>query len=254
MSIRSLLVGFALALSAPVAYASQPAEPTKSLSAVILNWPPFYGEDIQENGFYSAVVREAFKRAGYETELSFTPWKRALKSAQNDRKDILWGAYYNDERAKTLAFSDVVMQNNEVFITRKDADVSVATLDDIKPFNVGVLAGSAQVKDLSDAGYTNLSEAPKGELNLKKLASGRVDFVLMGQAQFNFLMSEDEDLADLRGKLEVVEPAFRSYDLHVAVSKKRDDSAEIIAALNAALAEMKADGSFEEIMARFGQN
>ena len=38
----------------------------EKLTFSTLNWEPFYAEKLPENGFFVAIAREAYKRAGYD--------------------------------------------------------------------------------------------------------------------------------------------------------------------------------------------
>jgi len=68
--LRKLSTAYLLAVALTVT-----AEP---LRFVTVDWAPFYAQNLAGQGFYSVLTREAFARAGYELEISFVPWKRAM--------------------------------------------------------------------------------------------------------------------------------------------------------------------------------
>ena len=225
---------------------------SETISLATLNWQPFYGEDLPENGFFSALCREAFKRAGYEMELHFMPWKRALEMTKKGKYDGLLGAYYNDKRAESFYFTDPVSNNEESFIQKKGKGIAYTTLDDLKPYKIGGLRGSAPMAELLEQGF-KAEETNDEIMSIKKLNADRLDLVIIGKQQFYYALSHDETLASLKEAFEVIEPPFKSYGLFCPITKKKAEGNEIVKKFNQALKEMKSDGTYDKILARFGQ-
>ncbi len=223
-----------------------------TLNLTTVNWEPFYGEGLKENGFFAAISREAFKRAGYDITVKFLPWKRALESARSGKFDGLLGAYYTDDRAKTFYYSDVVHQNDEVFVSVKDRGISYTQLNQLKQYKVGGMRGSAQMDELRSLGF-DIEETTDNIKSLLKLSSHRLDMVLIGRQQFNYLLQNENELRSLQGNLEAIEPPFKSFNLYCTITKKRKDGDEIISGFNQALSQMRNDGTFQAILKRFGQ-
>ncbi len=59
------------------------AENKRKLRVVTCNWEPHFGENMPGGGYFSEITRQAFKRAGYASEIYFMPWKRALHVVKN---------------------------------------------------------------------------------------------------------------------------------------------------------------------------
>ena len=62
----------ALAIALPLTAQAQTVELTT------MNWPPFYGENLEQGGFINAIAKEALAESGYESETEFTGWQTAL--------------------------------------------------------------------------------------------------------------------------------------------------------------------------------
>lgn len=244
LTVGSLLCIF-VCLSAGVGAAEK-------ITLATLNWQPFYGEDLPENGFFAALSREAFKRAGYEMELEFMPWKRALEMAKKGKYDGLLGAYFNEDREKEFFYTDSIARNEESFFQKKGKNIKYENIDELKQYKVGGLRGSAPVKALQEKGMT-LEEVPDDILNIKKLVGDRIDLIIAGKQQLFYNLNNMADLQKFVGKIEAVEPPFKSYDLYCPISKKRSDGTNIVTKFNKALQEMREDGSYDEILKRFGQ-
>jgi len=218
-----------------------------------MNWQPFYGKNLSEGGFFTALSREAFKRSGYELKVVFIPWKRALERSKEGNFDGLLGAYYSDERENHYYFTDPIASNDEVFITRKGHDITYNNLDDLKNIRIGGLRGGAQSTELIKQGF-RIELASDDILNIKKLNFKRFDLIIIGKQSFYYLLSSLEELKPFSGNFDVLEPPYKTYDLFVTITKKRINGKDIVNKFNKALQDMKSDGSYVEIIKRFGQN
>lgn len=215
-----------------------------------LNWEPYYGESLPEQGFYAAISRAAFDRAGYELTIEFVPWTRALAGAKAGVYDGLLGAYYSRDRIAALAYSDAVSHNDENLLQVRGRGIRFNSFFDLQRYRVASLRDSVQSQTLRDFGITVIdTDDTKTAVNL--LLNERYDLFTIGKQQFNYLFSVDPDLRAIKHKVELIEPAFRTYKLYNAVSRKRPDADEVVSAFNSALDEMRKDGSYDSILQRF---
>ncbi|WP_147822627.1 substrate-binding periplasmic protein [Salidesulfovibrio onnuriiensis] len=240
--LLALLCG---ALAAP-ALAGQP------LVLATMNWPPFYGEDLPKNGFYAEISRRVFARAGYDMKLDFVPWNRAITLAMHGVYDGLLGAYYSDERAIEMIYTDEVAPSEEVFIQKRGRGIAYDGPESIRPFLVGVLRGGVQGQDL-EALEINAVPAVDHVINLRKLYVGRIDLVLMGRQEFYSLVRESEYVRTREQDFEILRPPFKVYGLFNPISRRMPGAREVVAGFNKALEEMRADGTYDAILEEFGQ-
>lgn len=224
----------------------------ETLKLATVEWPPFYSSSLPENGFYSALTKEIFKRAGYDIQIKFLPWKRALESARNGSYDGLLGAYFSEDRAKDFVYTEEVANNDEVFVQKKGKGITYSTINDLKAFKIGGMRGGAQVEELKKMGF-NIDEAANSIPNMQKLAAGRLDLIIVGKQEFNFQLANEPVLHNFQNLFDVLEPPYKSFGLFNPITKRRPDAMEIVAKFNSALAEVKADGTYEAVLSRFGQ-
>ncbi len=225
---------------------------SETITLATLNWQPFFGDDLPEEGFYTALSREAFKRAGYELKVMFVPWKRALVNAKKGYYDGLLGAYYADERTQYFYYTDSISTSDEVFLQRKGYGITYKKIEDLKKYTIGGLRSGAQVDDLIKLGF-NVEVATDEITNIKKLHAKRFELILLGKQQLYHYLNNIETLKPLKGKFEVLEPPFKTYKLFNTITKKRVDGEDIVRKFNIAIKNMRTDGSFYEILKRFGQ-
>lgn len=225
---------------------------SQTLTLATLNWAPFYSEHLPEGGFFTAISREAFKRAGYELKVEFMPWKRALEMAKKGKYDGILGAYRNAERENYFIFPDPSTHNEEVFIQKKGKGITFKKLDELKPYKIGGLNAAAPIKELTKKGFKTDS-APKDLQSIKKLNAGRIDLMVIGKQNLNYALKNIPDYKPYQTAFEVLDPPFKSYGLYCPISKKKADAKQIVEKFNAAIKAMKTDGTYDEILNRFGQ-
>ncbi|MEO0486702.1 MAG: transporter substrate-binding domain-containing protein [Pseudomonadota bacterium] len=239
---------FQILTAAAIATSSTPsgAEP---LSIAATEWPPFYGAEMEDGGFMTQIVVEAFARTGRDTEVDFLPWKRAFEGTKDGKFDALFTMWHRPEREKHFIFSDALPSNELVFLVRSGASVDFQGYEAMKNIDIGVVRGYAPPPGFEDAGL-KVSEARDDEENLRKLLRGRVDAVLTDRIVAQHIINTTfEDQAD--------EFAWMSPPVHVdvqymVVPKVNQDSEELMASFNSALSAMTNDGTLAAIMADHG--
>jgi polar amino acid transport system substrate-binding protein len=212
-------------------------------------WPPYYGQDLQNGGFMTEIVVEAFKRVGYDAEIKFMPWKRALEGAKAGKHDGLYTVWYRKEREEWFVFSDPLPANEVGFYKRKDKNISFEIFADLKPYTIGVVRGYALPPGFDEASLKT-SLAKDDEENLRKLHKGRVDLVLTDKITGKFIL--DTSIPDAVSDLEWLDPPLHVDIQYLVFSKMAGDYAARLVAFNRGLAEIKADGTLKAIMAKHG--
>ncbi|WP_020407836.1 substrate-binding periplasmic protein [Hahella ganghwensis] len=225
---------------------------SETVALATVDWAPYYAESLSEQGFITAIVREAFKREDYQLEVTFLPWKRALEMARSGKYDGLLGAYYNEDRARSFYYSHPIGKAEEVFIQNAGRNIHYTSLDDLKSYIIATLRGGAQAGDLRAAGFDVVVNNDDIS-SLKMLEKFRVDLVVMSRQKFLFQIQNEPALQGLQGAFEVVLPPFKTYELFVTISHNREKGSELIERFNQGLLSIQSDGTETEILKRFGQ-
>ncbi|MGL4713720.1 MAG: substrate-binding periplasmic protein, partial [Shewanella sp.] len=161
----------------------------RDLQLVATNYPPFYAEALPEQGGVAQVVKEAFKRQGYNASLKFYPFARAALLVKTGQADGIVGLWYRKERELWAHYSDPIQSVQIVFYKRKDAPLRFSQLSDLKPFIIGIGRGYANPPEILAAGLTT-EEGNSDEMNLKKLHLKRIDLVLIGHNLATYLINK----------------------------------------------------------------
>ncbi|WP_299298007.1 transporter substrate-binding domain-containing protein [uncultured Tateyamaria sp.] len=225
------------------------AATAQTLNLAATEWPPFYGSELPDNGFMTEIVVEAFDRAGYGTDVSFLPWKRAFEGSRDGKYDALFTMWYREEREEFFIFSDPLPSNELVLLVRSGEGGSFEGYDKLKGKTVGVVRGYAAPPGFEEAGL-DVSEARDDEENLRKLLRGRVDMALTDRIVAQHIINTKmENEAENFGWME---PPVHIDVQYMVVPKAIDGSAALMDAFNGSLAEMTSDGTLEKIMGKHG--
>ena len=224
----------------------------KSISLATLEWEPYVGKKLKHYGFTSEIVAEAFKRTGYKVKVTFMPWARVLQEVRKGKYDAAYPAYYSDERAKMYALSNPFAEGPLVFYKRKEAVISFRSLQDLKPYRIGVVRGYVNSPEFDAADYLTKDIANSDEINLKKLLKGRLDLVVIdkftSQSILNKIIPEGRDV------LECLKPHLQVKPLYLAVSRKVEGYQHIVKDFNYGLKQISDEGLIKKIMQKHGFN
>ena len=209
------------------------------------NPPYMYGSEGKAVGIYPALLAEAFKRAGLEADLGVGPWKRDLAGLDAGENGV-GGIYKNSERLLKYDYSDKLFDEIILVFIQKGKAFPFDGINSLKGKTVGVIRGWSYGDDFDGAvkdGSITIEGTASDALNFSKLANGRLDAVLAIRESGAAALSS-EGLAD---KVEALTPPLSSAPSFLAFNKKAG-KVEALAKINAALAAMHQDGSFDQII------
>jgi polar amino acid transport system substrate-binding protein len=212
--------------------------------------PKTYLDHDKPVGYIIDISTEALRRAGYVAEIDPLPWARAV--AEADAGDgAITGFSRTAERERRFDYSDLVLEDRVVLVTRRGADFPFNSLKDLANRTIGMQRGSSYGPELEAALGTFHPIRDSGHCErLKMLAAGRIDGAIVSgrtaSAIFN-TGSADIDVRDL-----VIHDTPVAIDPnYIAIAKSRPDAVEILDRVNEALAGMAQDGTTRRIVAGY---
>jgi len=231
----------------------------KTVHLATLSWEPYVGPNLDNKGYVTEIVVEAFKRSGYTAEILFYPWARAIKTAEYGDADGVFPEYYDERRKESFVFSDPFPGGPVGLYKRKDTTASypvdpqtdqTVALRGLQAFRFGVVRGYINTAVFDAADFLKKDEVFSDELNVKKLYNGRIDFMFIDKFVAEHLIAHK--FPDFASELEFMEPPLENKQLYIAFSKQAADYQENLSAFNQGLAQLKADGTLSAIMKRHG--
>ena len=230
--------------SAPAAQsAAAPALPTKIVIGLDDNFPPmgFRNEKNELVGFDISMAQEATRRMGIEAEFKPIDWSAKEAELNGKRVDMLWnGLTITEERKKNIAFTSPYMENHQIIVVPKSS--TIKTKAELAARVIGIQDGSSAIdavqRDPIAASFKELKKFGDNVTALMDLSTGRLDAVVLDEVVGRYYTAKRPD------DYAVLEDNFGTEEYGVGLRK--DDSA-LLAGLQKALDEMKADGSAARI-------
>lgn len=175
--------------------------PLKVIELVSLEWPPYAGSRIHENGFVSQIVTKAYNLSGYKVFIRFRPWARALKETESGIYDLAFPAYYSDARNERFVLVPLDISSRIGFMKIKSGiPDTYGALSDLHPWRIGIVHGYVYRPDFDRAdslkkykGYSDMElvrHLIRGEIDLAaidKRVAGHLIGTLAGDKAFKFL-------------------------------------------------------------------
>ncbi|OQS45299.1 hypothetical protein B0T49_16130 [Chromobacterium violaceum] len=221
------------------------ADAAETLMLAASEYPPYMSSQMADGGVAVAIVREAFRRAGYSAKAVYLPWARAVNQARNGRLDGIVGLWTTPERTRAFLFSQAFLDNHIGFFKRREDGIRYQTLADLKPYAIGIVRGYAN-SDAFDAARLHTDETLSDASNLSKLAAHHIDLALIDRGVANYLLGGS--LAALAPKLEWLSPAVVDYPMHLGIARRQPQAAKRIQDFNRGLDAMRQDGTLDKML------
>ena len=207
--------------------------------------PLNYKENEKLVGFDVEIGNEIAKRIGLEANPVTNPWETILQGLRGKKYDAIIGSMTaTEERAKQVDFSDpYYISGATVFISSKNKDIK--SFDDLKGKTIGVMQASTYVEDAKK--YTDkIKEFPSEIYALQDLPPGRLDAVITDKIVGISAMKESGL------EIQTLGEEIKREEIAVAINK---DNQVLLEAINKAIADMVADGTYKEISTKwFGKD
>ncbi|GAA6182604.1 hypothetical protein NBRC116594_40420 [Shimia sp. NS0008-38b] len=235
----NFLAGLALALGLNTTI-SQAATITAYTGAL----PPYTIDGTAElPGISHELLLEMGARAGVDIKIEYLPWKRAQKTVQETPNAMLFTATRTAKREALYGWIVEMAAPQEVFVT---TDQSVDSFESGAGLSsVAILDGTPRERQLNDQGLTNLYPVQNTSNAAKMLNAGRVNaWYTLNQRAAWVYKTEDLDPADL-----VFGAPQRTLSNWLASNLEFDPA--IAASLAKALDDMRADGTYDAILAKY---
>lgn len=207
--------------------------------------PMEYQENNQVVGFSHDILDAAAKSQNVKLEFVHTPFEGLFAHVDKGDGDIgLASITINDERKQQLDFSDPYFEATQMIVTTARNADSIKSFADLKERTASVQAatsGDLILQDLQGKDSEWIKRFETMPLAFKELESGGVDAVV-GDSSVVAYYAQQNPNAKL---ITLVDPSFDKEQYGFAFKKGRNDG--LREAVNAGLAQIRADGTYEKI-------
>ena len=179
-------------------------------------------------------------KLGLELQIDDMDFDAALLSVQQGKADIVMaGVTVTDERKAVMDFSDSYATGIQSIIVPNDSDI--ASPDDLAGKKIGTQRGTTgYIYCSDDFGDENVVAYDDGLTAVQALNNGQVDAVVIDNAPAKEFVAANPGLV-------ILDTSYAEEDYAIGVAK----GSSLKDAVNAALEELKADGTLQSIVDKY---
>lgn len=210
-------------------------------------FPPFefVGDDGEPDGFDMALIKAIGEKLGVDVVVENMEFDSLVASIGSKIDVAIAGMTITDERKNMVDFSDEYYEAVQYVIVSADSEIASAA--DLEGKNIGVQLGTTGdfiVEDIKDATAAQYNKAVDA---VNDLLNGRVDAVIIDKNPAEVFGEQFKDEVKLFDG-ESAEFGFEKEYYAIALPKGDEELAKSI---NDALADLKADGTFDELVTQY---
>jgi len=216
------------------------------------DYPPFnYEADGEAAGIAVDILMVAFEKIGVDLkprDIKIVPWNRGYNFIRNRAGTALFSMTYTPERERIMKFVGPALPSRVSIIALKERKLTVDNPADLEGLTIGVVREDVGDLLLQKIVPANAVISRRNTLKqlLYLLTTGRVDAVSYSINVLNNAVRLTGGTPGAFEELLVLREAQLGYAFH------NDTDPAVLAPLQKAVDELKADGTIDKIVARYG--
>ena len=199
-------------------------------------------------GFDITMAEEIAKDLGVKIEykdMDFDGLLGALDASQVDI--VLSGMTPNEERKKSVDFSELFYEDSNVCIVKEGNEDLVKSADDLKDLKVGVQSGTTQADYVTgDLGITTAKQLKRVPDLMLDLQNGNIDVIVTGKNVAEINIGHYDGLAV--GNTAVGEEVAESTAAAIKKSTDKVDNTSLVEAINNTIKRLKDENKMDGYM------
>lgn len=243
--ILAVILTLCLLLPAVAALADD-AEKPAIFMATNANFPPYeYKEDGEIVGIDAEIAAAIADKLGMELIISDMKFGAIITAVSTGKADFgMAGMTVTEQRLQSVNFSTTYATGIQVIIVKEDSPIT--SVDDLGAEGASYLIGvqkdtTGHIYCVDDYGDDHVLAYDNGADAVEALKTGKVDCVIIDNEPAKAFVAANEGLAILE-----TEYVIEDYAIAVAL-----ENTELLDKINAALAELTAEGVIKEIVDKY---
>jgi len=217
------------------------AEPVRLAS---LDWPPYTGHQLEQQGETSILLRQVFAAMQLEVQTEFLPWSRAIRASESSGAS--YAGYFPEYQTHNPSFilSDSLGSSELGFVESKAKPLGPLTAALLPKFQLGVVQDYVNltvVDQMIARGQLTPQLAFSDRQNILKVALGRLDLAVIDRRVLLYLLEHDAEVKRLAtDKVQFNASLTELKTLHLALRNEPEHKL-LIKKFNQYLQKVKAD-------------
>ncbi len=214
-------------------------------------WSPYQSSQLQQGGFVTQIIREAFALSDIKVEINYFPWSRSFKTAKDGEWDGTFIWFDTIQRREEFYISDPIVNVTYVFFHLKSCSFDWHSINDLKGIRVGATKeyefGGDEFKIAEQNKTINVIRSYSDSQNFSLLKKKRIqvfpcDYQVGYQLIQDIFSTQDALLFTHHKK------PIKSAQHHLLLSKKNTHAKEWITLFNNGLNKLKISGRYQQII------
>lgn len=208
--------------------------------------PPLnFTRDGQLTGYAVEVVQEMQRRSGDQLRIEVVPWSRGYALAREQPNVGLFSMARIAERVGLFQWVGPFMITQNRFYTRKGSNLKITSLEQAKGLRIALPRQWYSLQYLTSRGFSDIFAVPSASKMASLFSKGRTDVLAVSDISLPALLAE----VGMRPDQVEAQFSFLQHQSYLGFSHATDPA--LVARWQAALDEMKRDGSFGRIYQRW---
>ncbi len=242
-------------------------EATKKVHLSTLNWPPYISSGLCDKGWVFQLTVAMLISKGYQVEIQFLPWARAMRNVELGQSDILFPDYFiepsapsDNVKGKTrrdiLALSRSFPGGMVGFIKRKHEETKYnGFLTSIINERIGVVRGYQNTPEfdamMDKEMFSTIGAVDELQL-VQLLTARRVNLIIADPKVVKFAIKISnmhyKKKSAILDSIEAILPPLQYNPLYFAVNKSVPEWQRIMSDINSALTTFENNGEMKRII------
>lgn len=243
LSCTALLAGCGSTTDNNTAASTDPVSEKATLTmATNAEFPPYeYMESNEVVGIDVDIAQAICDKLDMELVIDNIAFDSIIPAVQSGKADVgVAGMTVTEDRLQSIDFTDTYTTATQVIIVNAEGS-SVASVDDLAGKTIGVQLGTTGDIYASDVEGATVEQYQKGADAVQALKQNKIDCVIIDSEPAKAFVAANEGLT-------ILPDPFEEEEYAICISK---DNTELKDKINAALAELKADGTIDSIVEKY---
>jgi polar amino acid transport system substrate-binding protein len=190
-----------------------------------LDWAPYSGKSLENQGASVVVAKAAFKAMGHELVVDFFPWSRAVKLASEPGSK--YAGYFPEYlyESNEFTFSAPMGQGPLGLVENKSSPITWAQVSDLASIKLGVVQDYVNTEELDAliaSGVIKPQVVTSDDINVQKVAGGRINAAVIDANVLSYMLANDSKLSSAKDKVQMNSKLLMNKDLYIAFKNDAD--------------------------------
>lgn len=216
--------------------------PLPVIKLTSLDWPPYTGADLPEQGEVTLLLRTLFRELGYQLQVDFLPWPAAVAMARDGKAGHQ--GYFPEYLLSDPDYllSAAIGYSELGLVERRDNPLLLTDVRQLAQKRFGVVQdylNMVKLDALIASGELTPHISQSDRDNLLKMLSGELDTVVIDNRVLQYLLAHDEEIKKKSaGRLQFSQSLIEHKSLHL-VLKNTPQNVDLIKKINQKIRQHK---------------